>query len=112
MDGTAGIYGAEFSSGDLNSLSFILSGFPFNSLGQVQTVAGDYPSLLTGPTGNGPLAYILFQFQPGQQDNNPGFSIANTTIVQGVPEPATLLLLASGLVLLGSRRLLRPKQCN
>jgi hypothetical protein len=106
-DGTGGIYGAEFNPPDLNSLSFILSGFPLNGIGQVQTVAGDYPSLLTGPSGDGALAFILFQFLPGQENNNPDFSIQNVTVVQAAPEPATLVLLASGLVLLASRRLVR-----
>ena len=102
-DGTAGIYGAEFTAGDQTTLSFILGGFPLNPLGQVQGVAGSYPSLLVGPSGDGPLAYILFQFQQGQEGNNPGFSVANTTVVQGAPEPATLFLLATGLVILGGR---------
>src|SRR5262249_26042732 len=38
-DTSSGIYGAEFTPGDANSVSFILSGFPFNSLGIVDTVA-------------------------------------------------------------------------
>ncbi len=109
-DGTSGIYGAEFTSGDLTSLSFILSGFPLNGIGQVQTVAGSYPSLLTGPSGDGVLAFVLFQFLPDQANNNPGFSIANATVQQQAPEPGTLVLLAGALVLLGGRRLARREQ--
>ena len=108
-DGSSGIYGAEFTLGDLSSLSFILSGFPFNFLGEVDTVAGAYPSLLTGPTGDGVLAFIVFEFLPGQENNNPNFSVPSesVTVVQGAPEPATLVLFASGLALLGGRRLVR-----
>jgi hypothetical protein len=104
-DGTSGIYGAEFTPGDLNSLSFILSGFPLNFLGEVDTVAGEYPSLLAGPSGDGTLAFILFHFVPSQEDNNPNFSITGTTVVQGAPEPATLALVLGGLMVLGGRRL-------
>lgn len=105
LDGTSGIYGAEFTSGDANSLSFILGGFPFNALGLVDDVAGSYPSLVDGPSGDGVLAYILFEYLPGQQTNDPGFAIENPTTTQSVPEPATLALLAGGLAaLLGVRR--------
>jgi len=105
-DGSSGIYGAEFTLGDLNSLSFILGGFPFNGLGEVDGVAGSYPSLLAGPSGDGPLAFIAFQFLTGQETNNPNFSIANASVLEAVPEPATLGLFIGGLlVLFGARRL-------
>jgi hypothetical protein len=103
-DGSSGIYGAEFTPGDPNSTSFILGGFPFNFLGLVDDVAGSYPSLLTGPSGDGVLAFILFGFLPDQENNDPGFSVEDVT-VQQIPEPATLALLAGGLAaLLGVRR--------
>jgi hypothetical protein len=105
-DGSSGIYGAEFTPGDPSSISFILSGFPFNFLGKVDTVAGAYPSLLTGPSGDGVLAFVLFDFLPGQETEDPKFSIQNVA-VQQVPEPATLQLLAIVIMLLGVRRLLR-----
>ena len=106
-DSTSGIYGAEFTSGDPNSLSFILGGFPDNASGQVSTVAGAYPSLLTGPAGDGTLAFILFEFLPGQENGNPNFTIEGTSVVQGAPEPGTIILLASGLALLCGGRLVR-----
>ena len=101
LDGSAGIYGAEFTPGDPNTLSFILSGFPNNSSGEVDTVAGEYPSLLTGgPSGDGPLAFILFEFLPGQADNNPNFTIQDAATQElQVPEPGTLSLLVCMLVL-------------
>jgi len=111
-DTTSGIYGAEFTDGDINSLSFIDSGFPFNGLGEVDTVAGHYPSLLTGPSGNGPLAFILFQCVPDPATCNGGFSVQGVTVVQGAPEPATLALVLAGLVALGGRRLAKRVRLN
>ncbi len=99
-DGSSGIYGAQFTPGNPDSMSFILSGFPFNGLGLIDTVAGEYPSLLTGPSGGGTLAFILFEFLPGQEMNNPNFNIQNAVVQQAIPEPATLELLAVGLALL------------
>jgi hypothetical protein len=109
FDGTSGIYGAQFTPGDANSLSFILGGFPLNFLGLVDDVAGFYPSLLTGPSGDGDLAFILFEFLPGQQAIDPGFGIDNTVITQQVPEPGTLGLLAVALAALGVRRRVERK---
>ena len=106
-DGSSGIFGAAFTPGNLDSVSFIVSGFPFNSLGQVDTVAGAYPSLPSGPTGSGALAYILFAFVPGQERSDPAFTVDGTTVVQATPEPATLALLLAGLAAFGSRRLVR-----
>jgi hypothetical protein len=104
FDGTSGIYGAEFTPGDANSLSFILGGFPFNALGLVDDVAGSYPTLPAGPSGDGVLAYVLFQFLPDQGSNDPGFSVGNPVVTQA-PEPGTLALLGGGLtVLFGVRR--------
>ncbi len=82
-DGTSGIYGAEFTPGDSNSLSFILGGFPLTGL--VDDVAGSYPSLLNGASGSGVLAYILFEFLAGQQTSNPNFSIENAVVQQAGP---------------------------
>jgi hypothetical protein len=113
FDGTSGIYGAEFTTGDANSLSFILGGFPFNVLELVDDVAGSYPAFLDGPSGDGVLAYILFEYLPNQQTNDPRFGIENPSITQQVPEPATLALLAGGLgMLLGVQRRARCGERN
>jgi hypothetical protein len=100
FDGSAGIYGAEFTPGDANTLSFILGGFPFNIFGLVDDVAGSYPTLLNGPSGDGVLAFVLFEFLPDQENNNPNFQIENTTVLQ-IPEPATVSLLAAALLIFG-----------
>jgi hypothetical protein len=112
LDGSSGIYGAEFTPGDPASLSFILSGFPFFD-GVVDDIAGAYPFLLTGPSGNGILAYVLFQFLPDQQNNDPNFSVANESVFQ-VPEPSTLALLAavSLIFALGRRRFSLTRLAN
>jgi hypothetical protein len=103
LDGSSGIYGAEFTPGDPDSLSFILGGFPFNFLGLVDDVAGSYPALLTGASGDGVLAYVLFQYLVGQENNDPGFGIEEVT-VQQAPEPGTPALLAAALLILSFAR--------
>lgn len=103
FDGTSGIYGAQFVPSDASSLSFILGGFPFNDLGLVDDVAGSYPNLIDGPSGDGVLAYVLFEFRPDQQDNNPGFRVDDPIVTQA-PEPGTLALLAAVLAGVGVRR--------
>ncbi|HEY1300607.1 MAG TPA: hypothetical protein VGF07_08920, partial [Stellaceae bacterium] len=98
-DGSSGIYGAEFTPGDPDSQSFILSGFPFNSLGLVETVAGSYPSLSAGPSGDGTLAFVLFEFLAGQSGNNPNFRIENAVVEEPVPEPGSLALVVGALAI-------------
>jgi hypothetical protein len=98
LDGTSGIYGAQFTPGDANALSFILAGFPLNASGLVVGVAGSYPNLLSGPSGDGVLSYLLFQFLPDQNAGNPNFSVSGVQLTQ-VPEPGTLALFA-GLLLI------------
>jgi len=103
LDGSSGIYGAEFTPGESESQSFILGGFPFNVLGFVDDVAGSHPSLLDGASGDGVLSYILFRFLDGQENNDPGFSIENPATLEPVPAPGTLVLLAAGVAILSLR---------
>ena len=104
LDGSSGIYGAEFTPGDASTTSFILGGFPFDALGLVDDIAGFHPALLDGVSGDGVLAYVLFRFLEGQEAGDPAFSVANTVIPQQVPAPAALVLLAAGLTLVSTRR--------
>jgi hypothetical protein len=97
------VYQSEFSVTNPTLSDITASGFPLTDV--LQGVAG----FSSGASGDGVLAYILFNFLPGQQDPFPPFTIDNGTIQQ-TPEPATLILLGSGLVLLGGGRLVRGKQ--
>src|SRR5215813_11711760 len=92
--GIDGIFPAEFTPGNGNTLSNILGGFPFFP-GLVDDVAGLYPSLLNGVTGDGVLAYIVFE---RLQEGDPGFAIENAVAEIGVPEPNTLALFAAALL--------------
>ena len=104
LDLSSGIYGAEFVPGSSDTMSFILGGFPLNGLGIVSGVAGSYPSLLTGPSGDGVLAYVLFGFLDGQSTNDPSFRLDNVSIAQDVPEPGTLGMIALSFGLVALRR--------
>jgi hypothetical protein len=110
LDGSSGIYGAEFAPGDPNTLSFILGGFPFNAFGLVDDVAGSYPFLLDGVSGDGVLAYVLFRFLPGQDTNNPSIRVTDAILPQPVPEPDSLALLAVAMLLLSRRGCSSPKK--
>jgi hypothetical protein len=93
-----GVYGARFTPADPSSLSFILSSgvsLPGNLVG----VGGEYPSLLNGITGDGVLAYVLFETL--QEGVDPGFAIENAFAPGQAPEPNTLALFAAALLLLG-----------
>src|SRR5262249_8108580 len=109
-DGSSGIYGAAFVPADSSSDSFILGGFPFNVLGVVSGVSGSYPGLLDGVSGDGVLAYILFEFVTGHETDNPGFAIDNPSVTEAgpVPEPGSLTLLAFGVLLVAAWRKYRP----
>lgn len=107
-DGSSGIFGAQFAAGDLDTLSFILAGFVFNDQGLVDDVAGFYPGLFDGVTGDGVLAWILFETIDGRQGQDPGFTVP-TAPPPSVPEPGTLALLAPALVLVAAARLRRAR---
>jgi hypothetical protein len=95
------VYQAQFSASDPTLSNVTSSGvlFPGSPQDTLQGIAG----FSSAVSGDGLLAYILFQrLVP---DANPGFSISGVTVNQ-TPEPATLVLVASGLALLGRRRLI------
>jgi hypothetical protein len=87
------VYQAEFSAGDPTLSGITSSGFAFS--GVLEGIAG----FSSGVSGNGTLAYVLFEYLSGQETNDPGFGIANPTIQQA-PEPGTMLLLAAALLTL------------
>jgi hypothetical protein len=64
---------------------------------------------LPGPSGNGILAYVEF-VTTGTGTGATPITVTGVTVTSAAPEPATLLLLASGLMPLGGRRLLRREQ--
>ena len=104
---TSGVYGAEFIPGDTSTESSIVAAFPTIFPDRIDDVFGLYPFLTDGVTGNGTLAYILFEYVDGQEGNDPNFRFADTFIngisttpVQ-VPEPSVLLLLAGALLIFG-----------
>ena len=88
------VYQAEFNATDSTLSQITSSGFFLTSL---DGIAG----FSSGVSGDGLLAFILFEFLPNQQDNDPAFSIANAT-PQPVPEPETLPLMVCGMLLLGA----------
>ena len=91
------VYQAAFNATDPTLSDITASGFLSPGVG-LQGVAG----FSSGVSGDGLLAYILFAFQPGQ-DEFPSFSIANAT-VQQAPEPGTIVLLVGSLLLLSILR--------
>ena len=97
---TQSVYPAEFNGTDPTQSNITSSGVLFPGVG-LEGVAG----FSSGVSGDGLLAYILFAFQPGQ-DQFPSFSIDNAT-VQQAPEPGTVVLLVGGLLLLGILRVVR-----
>jgi PEP-CTERM motif-containing protein len=92
------VYQAEF-----NNVDAILSDITSSGV-----LVGDGLEGIAGfsswASGDGTLAYILFEYLPGQAGNDPDFGIEDATTTQSVPEPATLALLAGGLAALAGLR--------
>lgn len=98
-----------------------------NTTGLISLVTDSYVDLPPNPSGSGVLANIGFQaLAPGVSPltfsnvflnlSDQDFTIADgqitVTDIAPVPEPATLVLLTSGLALLGARRLARTRNRN
>lgn len=95
----AGLYQAEFIVGDLTTLSNITtSGFPFKP-GVLEGIAG----FSSGATGDGVLAFVLFQYLADRPSDDPNFGIGSPP-VQPVPEPGTMVLLTAALLPLAWRQ--------
>lgn len=104
LDGTSGIYGAEFTAGVTETQSFILGGFPLNALGLVDDVAGSYPFLTDGVSGTGLLAYVQFQFLPGQAGRDPAFRIGGAPAASVPETPSILLVVMAFAALIATRQ--------
>ena len=97
------VYAAHFNAID-NTLSGITtSGFPGPNV--LAGIAG----FSSGVSGDGLLAFVLFEFQPGQSGNDPDFDIENQSITQQAPAPGTLVLLIPALAALRLRRTIAGK---
>jgi hypothetical protein len=88
-----------FSSTDQVASDILSSGFPL-SPGSLAGIAG----FSSGVTGDGLLAFILFAFEPGQNGNDPNFTIDQVTLQQSVPEPGTAVLIATAILVIASRQ--------
>jgi hypothetical protein len=84
------VYQAEFSGADPTLSDITSSGLSLPGL--LAGIAG----FSSGVSGDGLLAFVLFEYLPDQQTRDPNFGIENPSIPQ-VPEPGTMLLLAAAL---------------
>jgi len=90
------VYQAEFSAGDPTLSDITSSGLPLP--GSLAGIAG----FSSGVSGDGLLAFVLFEYLPDQQTRDPNFGIQNQDPpIQQAPEPGTMLLLAAALLTLG-----------
>lgn len=84
------VYQAEFSATEPAASDITASGFLLGDL--LQGVSG----FSSGISGDGVLAFLLFQFLPAHGDSDPGFEIVDPPVNQ-TPEPGSLALLAASL---------------
>jgi hypothetical protein len=118
----------DLITGPVTEGDFFSSGAPFNLLipgfialdsttfeqiGELVGVEGLYGGFPPGPSGDGILAYVEFvRTETGNGDSTITVNDTSITSSAPVPEPATLVLLAGGLVFLGVLRLTRKKDRN
>jgi len=94
-----GVYAAEFNSVQPVLSSITSSGFLFDGL--LEGVAG----FSSDVSGDGLLAFIGFQYLPGQGHQDPGLEISGISATQSaLPEPAAAGLLAEGLLVVSLLR--------
>lgn len=86
------VYQADFGAGAISQITS--SGFLLDGL--LDDVSGYFAPAVSG---DGPLAYVLFDHLPGQDGKDPGVFAGDVPPLQAVPEPSTLnlLLLSAGL---------------
>ncbi len=92
------VYQAEFNAADTTLSNITSSGLLLPDL--LFGIAG----FSSGVSGDGLLAFVLFEFLPGQATNDPGFSIEGAVIGGEVPEPGSLALFAATLLILAFTR--------
>ena len=106
--GGAGVTEGPFTSSGGTHFTVFNPGFIDNTTGFLDDVLGAYADIAPGPSGDGVLAYVEFTTISTEED--PNVRIDDASVTSAVPEPATLGLLASGLALLGIRRVRGRRQ--
>jgi len=93
------VYQTEFNAVNTALSDITSSGFP--GVGVLAGIAG----FSFGASGDGLLAFVLFEFLPGHSPTeDPGIGIGNVTLNEQAPAPGTLVLLIPALAALGLRR--------
>jgi len=92
------VYAAHFNAVDTTLSGITSSGFP--NLNVPPDALTSIAGFSSGVTGNGLLAFVLFEFQTGHETENPGFGIDNPNITQQAPLPGTLVLLIPAFIAL------------
>lgn len=88
----------------------ILDGVTHAQVGQLIAVNDAFGGSPPGPSGGGTLAYVEFVTTATGTGVSP-ITVHNAFVESAIPEPGTLALLVSGLVLLAGGRLFRPAAC-
>jgi PEP-CTERM motif len=99
------VYQAEFSAVDPTLSNITSSGLL--GTGVLEGIAG----FSSGVSGNGLLAFVLFEYLPDQSGNDPNFGIeTQDPPIQQVPEPGTMLLLVLALLTLARMQRVRGRR--
>jgi hypothetical protein len=86
--------------------SLFVPGVIDNTSGLLSIVAGAWGDPPPGPSGDGILAYV--EFITIHETGNPDIRVTDSSVLSSaIPEPATLLLMGSGFMMIGVGRLSR-----
>jgi hypothetical protein len=94
-------YQAAFSASDPTLSDITSSGLALP--GRLEGIAGFFSSRVSG---DGTLTYVLFQYQPGQEGQDPRAVVDPPP--EPLPEPSSMGLLGAALLALGATRRRRP----